>query len=96
MSKAVEVRGLSYRYPGGRGITGITFDAGAGGVVCIFGWNCAGKTTLLKVLSNIAAPQAGTCFVCGYEVSWDRGPVRRIHVDASFREDIITRSGALS
>jgi len=77
MSTSVEVRGLSYRYPGGRGIADVSFEAGGGEVVCLFGWNGAGKTTLLKVLSTLVSPQAGSYRVCGCDVTRDRESVRR-------------------
>ncbi len=77
MSRTVEVHGLCYRYPGGRGITDISFEAGAGEVVCLFGWNGAGKTTLLKVLSTLVSPQSGSYSVGGCEVTRDRESVRR-------------------
>lgn len=77
MSAAVVVRDLEYQYPGGRGVAGITFEAGAGEVVCIFGWNGAGKTTLLKVLSTLVPAQAGSYCVNGSEVTQNREAVRR-------------------
>jgi ABC-2 type transport system ATP-binding protein len=76
MSAALEVRNLSYRYSGGRGITDVSFDAGPGEVVCIFGWNGAGKTTLFRVLSTLLSPQAGSCLVCGCDVTRDRESAR--------------------
>jgi ABC-type multidrug transport system ATPase subunit len=77
MSAVLEVRGLAYRYPGGRGITDVSFDADQGEVVCIFGWNGAGKTTLLRVLSTLCSPQGGSCRVCGCDVTRDRKSARR-------------------
>jgi ABC-type multidrug transport system ATPase subunit len=77
MNAAVEVRDLTYQYPGGRGVSGITFDAHAGEVVCIFGWNGAGKTTLLKVLSTLVPAQAGTYSVNGCEAGPNRELLRR-------------------
>ncbi|HII06715.1 MAG TPA: ATP-binding cassette domain-containing protein [Methanotrichaceae archaeon] len=77
MSATVEVHGLCYRHPGGRGIAHISFEAGAGEVVCIFGWNGAGKTTLLKVLSTLVSPQAGSYCVDGCDVTQNRESVRR-------------------
>lgn len=77
MSATIGVRNLSYHYPGGRGVSDIAFEAGAGEVVCIFGWNGAGKTTLLKVLSTLVPVQAGSYCVNGSEVTRDREEVRR-------------------
>jgi ABC-2 type transport system ATP-binding protein len=76
MSATVEVRDLCYRYPGGRGISGISFEAHAGEIVCIFGWNGAGKTTLFKVISTLVVPHAGSFHVCGCDGTRDRGSVR--------------------
>ncbi|HTY52088.1 MAG TPA: ATP-binding cassette domain-containing protein [Methanomicrobiales archaeon] len=76
MSAVLEVRDLSYRYPGGKGISGISFEAHAGEVLCIFGWNGAGKTTLLKVLSTQVPVQEGSFSVSGSDVSRDRESVR--------------------
>jgi ABC-type multidrug transport system ATPase subunit len=77
MSATVIVRDLSFRYPGGRGVFGISFEARAGEVVCIFGRNGAGKTTLLKVLATVVSPMTGSYSVGGYEVARDREQVRR-------------------
>jgi ABC-2 type transport system ATP-binding protein len=76
MKTAIEARGLGYRYPGDRGIAEVSFDAGAGEIVCIFGWNGAGKTTLLKMLSTLVAPRSGTCRVTGSDMVRDREQVR--------------------
>jgi len=77
MSAGIGVRDLTYRYPGGRGIDGVSFEAAAGEVVCIFGWNGAGKTTLLRVLSTLVLPQAGSYAVCGIDACGDRSAARR-------------------
>jgi ABC-2 type transport system ATP-binding protein len=77
MSTVLEVQRLGYRYTGGRGISDVSFTAGAGEVVCIFGFNGAGKTTLLKVLSTSVAPQEGSYRVCGCDITRDRETVRR-------------------
>lgn len=76
MSMAVEVRDLSYRYHNGKGITGISFEAGAGEVVCIFGWNGAGKTTLLKVLSTLVPFREGAYNVAGFDIGRERDLAR--------------------
>ena len=77
MSAVVVLRDLSFHYPGGRGVSGISFEAGAGEVVCIFGWNGAGKTTLLKLLATVIPPATGSFLVCGCDVTADREAVRR-------------------
>lgn len=77
MSAVVEARNLTYRYPRGRGISGILFDASPGEVVCIFGLNGAGKTTLFRVLSTLVLPQAGSLSIGGWDAVRYREQARR-------------------
>jgi ABC-2 type transport system ATP-binding protein len=76
MNTAIQACALSYRYPGDKGIADVSFEAGAGEIVCIFGWNGAGKTTLLKMLSTLVAPRSGTYCVTGSDMGRDRAQVR--------------------
>jgi ABC-type multidrug transport system ATPase subunit len=77
MSATVVATDLCYRYPGGRGISDVSFEAGAGEVICLFGWNGAGKTTILKLLSTLVVPQSGSFSVGGCDGIRDREVVRR-------------------
>jgi ABC-2 type transport system ATP-binding protein len=52
----------------------VSFEVGAGEVFGIVGPNGAGKTTILKILSHLTAPTAGTARVCGFDVErqWEK------------------------
>src|SRR5439155_15254318 len=60
-----------------RAIEGATFRADDGHITGLLGPNGAGKTTVLRILSTLIKPDAGTASVDGYDVVTDRGKVRR-------------------
>ena len=65
----LEVRGLTYRYPGsGRGIEGIDLRLRRGTCTVVTGRVGAGKTTLLRVLLGLLSRGAG-------EIRWNGEPV---------------------
>lgn len=76
MNGSVDVTGLGYRYPSGKGIRGVTFSVQPGEVVCIFGRNGSGKSTLLTVLSTYLRPHRGSYRVCGLDAVMDRKRAR--------------------
>jgi len=70
---AVELRGISKRYPGSSGHANRDISLGIrkGEIFCIAGENGAGKTTLMKILSGLETPSAGTTFINGTAVAID-------------------------
>lgn len=62
LTGAIEVRGLSFRYPGAEKplFDDLDFSVRAGEMVGIVGANGAGKTTLLNLLLGFMEPQAGS------------------------------------
>lgn len=65
----LEVRNLSFRYPGSdNGIGGVSFALERGDFVVITGRIGAGKTTLLRVLQGLLPKDSG-------EISWNGEPV---------------------
>ncbi|MCC2335013.1 ABC transporter ATP-binding protein [Cellulomonas wangsupingiae] len=69
----LSVRDLKKTYQGASGpveaIRNITFDVRPGELVCIVGPSGCGKTTLLKCLSGLLPPTAGSVTLDGAEVS---------------------------
>lgn len=58
--RALEVRDLSFKYPGGgAGIENVSFKLQRGDFIVITGRIGAGKTTLLRVLQGLLPPQSG-------------------------------------
>lgn len=66
-------------YPGPiRAVDGISFEVAAGEIYGLLGPNGAGKSTVVKVLTTLALPTAGTAQVGGYDVRSQPADVRRI------------------
>jgi len=65
----LEMRGISKRFGAVQALTDVRFDVGVGEVVALVGDNGAGNSTLIKVISGIYRPDAGTVWWQGREVS---------------------------
>jgi cobalt/nickel transport system ATP-binding protein len=66
--RAIQVAGLTFRYPNGPPVLdGIGFEVAAGEHVGLVGPNGAGKTTLFLCLAGVLRPAAGTTRVAGLD-----------------------------
>ncbi len=74
---AVAVRGLVKDFPGVRAVDHVSFQVAAGEIFGLVGPDGAGKTTTLRVLAGVMAPQAGCATVCGADVVRDPEAVKR-------------------
>ncbi|MBD1918262.1 ABC transporter ATP-binding protein [Leptolyngbya sp. FACHB-60] len=64
----LRVEGLTYRYPGGGGISDISFTLTQGSLTIITGRVGAGKTTLLRVLLGLLPKQSGALYWNGQPI----------------------------
>ncbi|MFI5014819.1 MAG: ABC transporter ATP-binding protein [Hyphomicrobiales bacterium] len=76
MSALLCVRGLQLAYGKITAVKGIDLDVEEGKVVCLVGANGAGKTTVLRGISGLLRPQAGTIAFAGQAI--ERLPPHRI------------------
>ncbi len=76
---AVELRGITKRFPGVLANSDVNIDVRAGEVHAIVGENGAGKSTLMKILYGMQHPDEGTISVRGFEVHF-RSPKDAIAV----------------
>jgi branched-chain amino acid transport system ATP-binding protein len=70
------LRGVTKRFGGLTALNGVSFDLMPGEIVGLIGPNCAGKTTLINVITGVQAPDSGTVTFEGEEI--DRLPAYRI------------------
>ncbi len=65
----VEVQGVAFRYRTGRGVEDVSFQASPGELLGVVGPNSAGKSTLLRLLSKVMAPQRGRILIEGRDIA---------------------------
>jgi ABC-type uncharacterized transport system ATPase subunit len=58
--QALHVQGLEKSYKQLRALRGVDFDVARGSIFALLGSNGAGKTTVVKILSTLLKPDAGT------------------------------------
>ena len=73
---AIHVQGLEKSYKELRVLRGVDFDVARGSIFALLGSNGAGKTTVVKILSTLLKPDAGTATVDGFDVATDPANVR--------------------
>ncbi len=73
---AIAVAGLTKRYGKTAALCDVSLQARAGTVTALLGPNGAGKTTMIRILSTLLRPDAGTARVDGYDVARDPDRVR--------------------
>ena len=65
---AIQVHGLQKSYGKLQVLTGVDFDVARGSIFALLGSNGAGKTTIVRILTTLLKPDAGTIHVDGFDV----------------------------
>jgi ABC-2 type transport system ATP-binding protein len=73
---ALRVQGLEKSYAQLRVLRGVDFDVAPGSIFALLGSNGAGKTTVVKIVSTLLKPDAGTVTVAGFDVGTQPADVR--------------------
>jgi len=73
---AIETRGLVKSYGKVRALVGVDLDVPTGSILGLLGPNGAGKTTIVRILTTLLKPDAGTARVAGLDVVRDAARVR--------------------
>lgn len=74
----IEVKGLDKHYGKIRAVENLSFRIERGSVFGLLGPNGAGKTTTIKVLTTLSKPDAGQCFIAGYDLAKDPVAVKKL------------------
>lgn len=75
---AIEVKGLRKAYKDKQVLKDVNFQVEEGEIFCLLGSNGSGKTTTVKILSTLLEKDAGTAYVCGYDVVHEDKEVRNV------------------
>src|ERR1700754_1425796 len=75
-TQAIHVQGLEKSYKELRVLRGVDFGVAPGSIFALLGSNGAGKTTVVKILSTLLKPDAGTATVNGFDVATQPADVR--------------------
>jgi ABC-2 type transport system ATP-binding protein len=73
---AIEARGIEKRFGDVRALAGVDLVAQHGSVLALLGPNGAGKTTMVRILTTLLKPDAGSARVAGLDVVADAGALR--------------------
>jgi ABC-2 type transport system ATP-binding protein len=73
---AIHVHALDKSYKEVRALRGVDFAVARGSIFALLGSNGAGKTTVVKILSTLLKPDAGTVTVDGFDVATHAANVR--------------------
>ncbi|TDD22347.1 ATP-binding cassette domain-containing protein [Nonomuraea diastatica] len=77
-TEAVHVRGLTKSFGGTRVLAGIDLTVPTGSLLALLGPNGSGKTTTVRILTTLLAPDGGTATVGGHDVTREGVAVRRM------------------
>jgi ABC-type multidrug transport system fused ATPase/permease subunit len=91
VSGAVELRDVSYRYPGAArdALHGVDLTIAAGETVALVGPSGAGKSTLARLLMRFADPSSGAVLLDGHDVRDVRLASLREHVGLLLQETLL-------
>ncbi|QWV97826.1 ABC transporter ATP-binding protein [Geomonas nitrogeniifigens] len=68
---AIELNGLTKSFPGVRAVDGLSFAVRRGEIFGLVGPDGAGKTTTMRMLAGVLAPDEGSATVAGFDLARD-------------------------
>jgi ABC-2 type transport system ATP-binding protein len=100
--EALAVQGLSKSYRGHQVVQDFTLTAIRGEILGLIGGNGAGKTTSLRMIAGLLAPDGGTGTILGLDVIRDRQALKAsvgfmsqshaLYADLTLRENLLARA----
>jgi len=90
---AVKTEGLTRRFGNLTAVDQLNFAIGAGEIFGLLGPNGAGKTTVIKMLTTLLSPSAGTARVAGFDIQ--RQPAR-VRAEIAYVPQLVSADGGLT
>jgi ABC-2 type transport system ATP-binding protein len=90
---AIDTHGLTLSYDSVKAVDGLDLRVASGVIFGLLGANGAGKTSVIKMLTTLHRPSAGSATVAGYDVTTQSSEVRR-HI--GYVPQMLSADGALS
>lgn len=87
----IEIQHITKRYSRLVAVNDVSFQIQDGECFALLGFNGAGKTTFIKMLSTETPPTSGTARINGYDLSKDRAQIRKI-VNISPQESAVAKN----
>src|SRR5574341_614205 len=69
MTTAIQAEGLVKQFGAIRALDGVDLTVPAGTILGLLGPNGSGKTTTVRILTTLLAPDAGSAIVAGYDLA---------------------------
>jgi ABC-2 type transport system ATP-binding protein len=77
MSLAIDVRNIVKTFGEFTAVKGISFAVEQGEIFGLLGPNCAGKSTLIRIMTTLLPPTSGTALISGFDIVTQANDVRR-------------------
>ncbi|TAL27581.1 MAG: ATP-binding cassette domain-containing protein [Alphaproteobacteria bacterium] len=90
---SVELEGLTKQFGGFTAVDNVSFKVKSGECFALIGPNGAGKSTIIKMLTSLTKPTAGTARVAGYDVKTQSAGVR---LNIGYIPQMLCADGALT
>src|SRR6266700_3941507 len=87
-SPVLEVRQLIKRFPGVVALHKVSLKLFPGEVLAVIGENCAGKSTLMKILAGVERPDAGEILLDGTPARFDSARAALRHGIALIHQEL--------
>ncbi len=95
MDALLSISGVSVRFGGVDALTDVGFDVPQGALLGLIGPNGAGKTTMMRAITGMVRPQAGSIVLDGAEIS--RLPThRRVRLGLGLSQQIVRPFAGMS
>jgi ABC-2 type transport system ATP-binding protein len=89
----LEINGLTRRFGALTAVDGVNLSIQQGEIFGLLGPNGAGKTTVIKMLTTLLPPSAGTAWVAGFDI---QRQAARVRAEIAYVPQLVSADGGLT